>query len=272
MNLCTNAVQAMPQGGAVSVRLDRVAIIEARSCSHGIVPPGQHMRLQVSDTGTGIPSALLSRIFEPFFTTKGAGKGTGLGLALVHGIVTSWRGAIDVVSGENAGTTFTVWLQACGEMAGPPVGDQPQLPQGHGELVMIVDDEPALVRIAEQTLAQLGYDAAGFHSSAAALEAFRAQPDRYDIVLTDTTMPGLTGTDLAREIRKRRADVPIMLMSGHWEARMSTEAQPADISRVACKPLLRRDLAEALSAVFTELPDKTPAPDSAAMTRLHCGA
>jgi PAS domain S-box-containing protein len=272
MNLCTNAVQAMPQGGVLSVGLDRVAIAEARTSSHGMLRPGDHVRLQMSDTGTGIPQSLLSRIFDPFFTTKSAGKGTGLGLAIVHGIVTDWQGAIDVESREGAGTTFTVWLQACGEMAGPPVEDLPQLPQGHGESVMIVDDEPALVRIAEETLAQLGYDAAGFHSSAAALEALRAGPDRYDVVLADATMSGPTGTDLAHEIRKLSADVPIMLMSGHCETRMSTEARPAGIARVVCKPLLRRDLAEALSAVFTVWPDKTLAPDSSAMARIHDGA
>ena len=248
MNLCTNAVKATPPGGVVSVRLDRVAIAEARALSHGTLQPGEHVRLQVSDTGSGIPRALQDRIFEPFFTTNGVGKGTGLGLALVQGIVADWHGAVEVASREGAGTTFTVWLPACGETAALPAAEHlAELVQGQGESVMIVDDEPALVRIAEETLAQLGYDPAGFHSGAAALAAFRAEPERYDVVLTDETMPGLAGTELAVEIRKLRADVPIMLMSGHRGEQLSAGARAAGVVGILYKPFLGRAIAESLA-------------------------
>jgi len=253
MNLCTNAVQAMPQGGALSVGLDVVAVMTPRALLHGCLQPGDHVRLVISDSGTGIPRAVLQRIFDPFFTTKGIGKGTGLGLSLVRGIVTEWNGAIEVASREGEGTTFTVWLPACGEIDPPRVADATDLPLGHGEAVMIVDDEAPLVRLAEETLAQLGYAPAGFHSSRAALEAFAANPDDYDMILTDETMPDLTGSQLAREIRKLRPDVPIMLMSGYRGAQLSACAQAAGANGILHKPLLSRDIAESLASALARI-------------------
>ena len=251
MNLCTNALQAMPQGGVLSVTLDRVALAEPRNSPHGVLRQGEHLRLRVSDTGSGIPRAMQERVFDPFFTTKGVGKGTGLGLSLVHGIVADWQGAIELASSEGAGTTFTIWLPACGETTPPPIEDVSALPHGNGESVLIVDDEAALVRIAEETLAQLGYDPAGFTSSLAALEAFRADPGSYDLVLTDETMPELTGSQLAREIRKLRPDVPIMLMSGYRGANLSAAAQAAGVTGILHKPLMSRDLAEAIASALS---------------------
>jgi len=251
MNLCTNAVQAMPQGGVVSVAVDLVAVVEPRKFSHGVLQPGDHVRLVVSDTGTGIPRRVQDRIFDPFFTTKGIGKGTGLGLSLVNSIVADWHGAIELVSREGAGTAFTVWLPACGETAPPRVQDTAELPLGDGEAVMIVDDEPALVRLAEETLAQLGYAPAGFHSSRAALEAFAADPDGYDLVLTDETMPDLTGSQLAREVHTLRPDLPVMLMSGYRGPQLNASAQAAGVIGILHKPLLARDIAESLARALS---------------------
>ena len=259
MNLCTNAVQAMARGGVLTVTLDRAEVAQRRPLSHGVLEPGVYVRLAVADTGCGIPPAPLERIFDPFFTTKGVGKGTGLGLSLVHGIVAESRGAIDVVTREGAGTTFSVWLPCSGEVALPAAEDSAELPQGHGESVMIVDDELALVRLAEETLAQLGYDAAGFDSSAAALEAFRAEPQRYDLVLTDQTMPDLAGTELAAQIRRLRPALPILLMSGHEGPQLSALAQAAGVSEILHKPLVCRDIAEALARVIRS---RSPAPES----------
>jgi CheY-like chemotaxis protein len=211
-----------------------------------VLEPGAYVRLAVSDTGGGIPQAAMDRIFDPFFTTKGVGKGTGLGLSLVHGIVADCHGAIDVATCEGAGTTFTVWLPYGGETVLPPDEDTTELPQGSGESVMVVDDERPLVRLAEETLAELGYDPAGFDSSVAALEAFRAEPQRYDLVLTDQTMPDLTGTDLARELRRLRPDLPIVLMSGYKGPQLTTLAQDVGVSEILHKPLVGRDIAEAL--------------------------
>jgi len=250
MNLCTNAVQAMPEGGVVTVTLERTDVGEARELAHGALAPGPYLRLQVSDTGTGIPRAVLERIFDPFFTTKRVGEGTGLGLSLVHGIVINLGGAVDVETREGAGTTFAVWLPSSGEAPARVVDAAGVLPHGSGEVVMIVDDERALVNVAEEVLAGLGYEPVGFNSSADALAAFCAEPDRYDIVLTDETMPDMTGIELAREIRCLRADIPIVLMSGYSGPRLTEGARAAGVSDVLRKPLVSRDIAEALARVI----------------------
>ena len=244
MNLCTNAVQAMSQGGVLTVVLDCVAVGEGRSLSHGTLRAGRYVRLSVSDTGNGIPPAVLERMFDPFFTTKRVGDGTGLGLALVQGIVADVGGAIDVATRIGVGTTFTVWLPAADEAPMLLAEAAGEMPRGHGEIVMIVDDERALVAVAEETLAQLGYEPVGFDSSVAALQAFRAEPKRFDLVLTDETMPELTGTELAREIRQLRPDMSIILMSGYSGVQLSERALAAGIIDVLRKPLIRRDIAE----------------------------
>src|SRR5882672_197204 len=200
MNLCTNALQAMEHGGVLAVVLDRESVPERRLLSHGTLLPGPYVRLSVSDTGSGIPPAVLERMFDPFFTTKRVGDGTGLGLSLVHGIVADFGGAIDVATQAGTGTTFTVWLPAAGETPRPLAEPAGELARGEGETVMVVDDERPLVALAEETLAALGYEPAGFDSSLAALQAFRAEPGRYDLVLTDETMPDMSGLDLAGEI------------------------------------------------------------------------
>jgi CheY-like chemotaxis protein/anti-sigma regulatory factor (Ser/Thr protein kinase) len=246
MNLCTNALQAMEQGGVLAVVLDRASVPGRRLLSHGALVRGAYVRLSVSDTGSGIPPAVLERMFDPFFTTKGVGDGTGLGLSLVHGIVADFGGAIDVTTQAGAGSTFTVWLPAAGEtprLLAEPIGD---LPHGNGERVMIVDDQRSLVELAEETLAELGYEPAGFDSSVAALQAFRAEPQRFDLVVTDETMPDLNGVELAREIRRVRPELPIVLMSGYSGERLADRAHAAGVAEVLRKPLVRRDIAEAL--------------------------
>jgi PAS domain S-box-containing protein len=246
MNLCTNALQAMDQGGVLTVLLDRAAVPERRLLSHGTLASGTYVRLRVSDTGRGIPPAVLERMFDPFFTTKRVGDGTGLGLSLVHAIVADFGGAIDVATQSGAGSTFTVWLPAAGETPRPVAEPAGELPHGNGETVMIVDDERALVALAEETLAALGYEPAGFDSSVAALEAFRAEPRRFDLVLTDETMPDLSGVELANEMRRVRPELPIVLMSGYSGAQLTERAQASGVAQVLRKPLVRRDIAEAL--------------------------
>jgi signal transduction histidine kinase len=244
MNLCTNAMHAMERGGVLTVVLERVTVAERRFLSHGTLSAGHYVRLSVSDTGIGIPPAVLERMFDPFFTTKRVGDGTGLGLALVHGIVADFGGVIDVATQVGVGTTFTIWLPAAGQvprLLAKPAGE---LPRGHGETIMIVDDERVLVALAEETLADLGYEPVGFDSSLAALQAFRAEPKRFDLVLTDETMPDLTGTELAREIRQLRPEISIILMSGYSGAQLSERAQAAGVIEVLRKPLVRRDIAE----------------------------
>jgi signal transduction histidine kinase/ActR/RegA family two-component response regulator len=247
MNLCTNAVHAMDRGGVLTVALEHVSLAERRLLSHGTLSAGSYARLSVSDTGSGIPPAVLERMFDPFFTTKRIGDGTGLGLALVHGIVTDFGGAIDVATQVGVGTTFAIWLRAVGTMPRLLAEPADALPRGHGETVMIVDDERVLVTLAEETLAELGYEPVGFDSSLAALQAFREEPKRFDLVLTDETMPDLTGTELAREMRQLRPDMPIILMSGYSGALLNERAQAAEVIDVLRKPLVRRDIAVPVS-------------------------
>jgi CheY-like chemotaxis protein len=248
MNLCRNAMQAMAQGGVLTVMLAREAVAERRLLSHGTLGPGRYVRISIADTGSGIPPAVLERMFDPFFTTKRIGDGTGLGLALVNGIVADLGGSIDVSTEVDVGTTFTIWLPATSQgtpmQLSEPAG---ALPRGNGETVMIVDDERPLVALAEETLAQLGYEPVGFDSSLDALQAFRAQPKRFDLVLTDETMPDLMGTELAREIRRLRPDIPIILMSGYGGAQLSERARRAGVADVLRKPLVRRDIAEPIA-------------------------
>jgi PAS domain S-box-containing protein len=250
MNLCTNALQAMKNGGVLEVVLDRAAVAQSRTMSHGNLVPGAYVRLCVRDTGSGIPPHVLDRIFEPFFTTRGVGEGTGLGLSLVHRIVADLGGVIDVRTTVGSGTAFTIWLPLAGEASVPSAEVATALPRGHGQTVMIVDDEKALVAIAEEMLAELGYEPIGFTSSVAALDAFREAPQRFDIVLTDQTMPELIGTDLAREIGPLRPDVAIILMSGYSGAPLDERARAVGIHEVLRKPLQSKDIAECLWRVL----------------------
>jgi PAS domain S-box-containing protein len=250
MNLCTNAIQAMPGGGVLRVALVRSELPEQRLLARGSLSPGAYVRLIVSDTGSGIPPAILERIFDPFFTTKGVGQGTGLGLSLVHGIVQDLGGAIDVASTTGQGTQFDVWLPVAAEMPMPAREPSQRLPLGGGQTVMIVDDERALVALAEESIAQLGYEPVGFDSSVAALRAYRDAPDRFDAVVTDESMPDLSGTELAREIRRLRPSIPIILMSGHGSLELSQRGTQIGINDLLLKPLHSRNLAESLARVF----------------------
>jgi PAS domain S-box-containing protein len=250
MNLCTNASHAMGHGGVLDVALDRADVAQNRRLSHGNLGPGVYVRLCVSDTGSGIPAHVLDRMFDPFFTTKEAGEGTGLGLSLVQGIVADLGGAIDVRTTIARGTTFTIWLPLAGEATIPSAEVAAELPHGDGQTVMIVDDEKPLVALAEEILAALGYEPVGFNTSLVALEAFREAPQRFDIVLTDETMPQLVGTDLAREIRLLRPDIPIVLMSGYSGSPLDERARAVGIQEVLRKPLQSKDIAECFGRVL----------------------
>jgi len=250
MNLCTNAVQAIERRGVVTVMLGRVHADRELKLSHGTLASGDYIRLGVSDTGMGIPPPALDRLFEPFFTTKGSGKGTGLGLSLVHAIVTNLGGAIDVTTKLGVGTTFTIWLPAARGV--PAVHAEPGLglPRGDGQAVMVVDDDPALVEVAEEMLAELGYRPSGFRSSVAALEILRAEPGRFDVALIDEVMPELCGSALAAEIRKLRPDMPILLMSGYSGRDLMERAELAGVDALLRKPLVSRDIAEPIARVL----------------------
>ena len=264
MNLCANAVQAMRSQGTLTVTLD----LDSAGCGHCATSVlsnegTRYLRLGVSDTGSGIAPELLERIFDPFFTTKDVGVGTGLGLSLVHGIVTDLGGGIEVQSRLGEGSTFSVYLPwRDGEGAAEPQA-QSAPHQGAGETILLVDDEEALVRLGEEMIAQFGYEPVGFTSGPAALAAFRAEPRRFDAVLTDEAMPGLTGSELARQIRALRADIPIVLMTGYVSPALQARAQEAGVQAVLAKPLAALEIARGLAAALRRPQAEAAAPGDA---------
>jgi CheY-like chemotaxis protein len=248
MNLCTNAAQAMDGRGLLTIELSPVDVTGDLVLSHGSLPPGSYLRLAVRDTGHGIESSILERIFEPFFTTKAVGRGSGLGLSTVHGIVTQQGGALDVESVSDRGATFTAYFP---QTEDPVIEDrQPSkdtLPHGEGETILLVDDERPLVLLGEEMLAAIGYEPVGFDNSPAALAAFRANPDRFDVVVTDEVMPRMSGTELAIALHEIRPDLPIILMTGYAGHIRSDHLQAAGINEVLKKPLRSRSLAFCLA-------------------------
>ena len=248
MNLCANGAQAMKAPGVLTVSLevvDRPGSMAATSA----IPGGRYVRLAVRDTGTGIAPNVIERIFDPFFTTKGVGVGTGLGLSLVHGIVTELGGGIDVESEPGKGAAFTVYLPWSDAIARPAAAEQ-AIARGAGETILIVDDEEALVRLGEEMVARLGYEPVGFASSAAALEAFRANPERFHAVLSDESMPELTGCELAKAVRALRPGMPVVLMSGFVSPALAARARDLGVAEVLSKPLVERDIARGLDTAL----------------------
>jgi CheY-like chemotaxis protein len=250
MNLCTNAIHAMGDGGTLRVTLEPADIDADRVFSHTTLHPGRYARLRVEDTGSGMDRSTLQRLFEPFFTTKEVGKGTGLGLSLVYGIVTDSAGAIDVTSTPGHGSCFAIYLP---RVDSPVIaGEDAEAPmvRGKGERVLVVDDEEALMAVTSETLKRLGYEPAAFPDGAAALAEFELRPERFDVVITDEVMPGLTGTDLASSLRRRRRDLPIVLVSGYIGPMMSERALAAGVDAILKKPVQSRELAAALARVL----------------------
>jgi signal transduction histidine kinase len=257
MNLCTNAAQALGDAGVIEVLLERETAASPRSLLHGEpgeLAPGSCVRLVVADTGAGMPPEVLQRAFDPFFTTKKLGEGTGLGLSMVHGIVTDLGGAIDIATepepGPGHGTRVTVWLPVCGEAEAPPLRADPAWPRGNGQVVMVVDDERALVELAEELLAELGYEPVGFDSSERALAVFMADPRRFDAVLTDEMLPGLAGSELAARVLAVRPGLPVILVSGNVGAALEQRARDAGVVALLRKPLGLQELAESLARVL----------------------
>jgi signal transduction histidine kinase/ActR/RegA family two-component response regulator len=250
MNVCSNAIQAMSARGTLRVALDAEDLFAELALSHGSLAPGRYVRLTIQDSGSGMDEGTLARIFEPFFTTKEIGRGTGLGLALVYAIVTDAGGAIDVHSTLEQGSTFSIYLaRAAAALVG---ADEvaPPLQRGNGERVLLVEDEASLLALTTEVLERLGYQPVSFSDGHAALAAFEAAPRSFDVVITDDVMPGLTGTGLAMQLRRRRLDIPIVLVSGYTDSTLTQQKLAAGVSELLVKPLQSRQLATTLDRVL----------------------
>jgi PAS domain S-box-containing protein len=237
MNLCTNAGHAMREkGGVLEVSLTEVEIRAGDLAEYLNMKPGSYVRLTISDTGHGMTGEVLDRIFEPYFTTKKEGEGTGMGLSVVHGIVKGHDGDIKVYSEAGKGTTFNIYLpciQATSRVDDSPVADQ--IPKGSGN-VLLVDDEEKIIEVMVQMLEYLGYTVSSFTDSQEALGSFRKNPDLFDIIITDMTMPGMTGDALARRVQSLRPGLPILLCTGYSRSISREQAKSLGIQEFLMKP------------------------------------
>ena len=252
MNLATNAIYAMPAGGTLRVSLSAIHVDAPRIAMIGVVEAGDYVALKVADTGVGIAPELVERIFDPFVTTKEVGVGTGLGLSLVHGIAMDLGGAIEVETAVGGGSSFAIYLPRTGDVTDPFKNKELALPHGSGQHILVVDDEEALARLAEQNLLDLGYLPEAYVSSEAALKAFAADPGRYHAVVSDERMPGLTGLTLLRRIRDMRPTIATLLVSGYVNADVIERARLAGVDQVVKKPMSARDLAVTLARALQD--------------------
>jgi PAS domain S-box-containing protein len=251
MNLCMNAVHAMgARKGTLRVELAPVEITSHDVLIHHGLAPGMHIKLTVSDTGHGIDPGIKDKIFYPFFTTKKPGEGTGMGLPVVHGIVKRYGGTITVQSKVGEGTEFDVYFPLLMETEGKRQKEATVHIVGGEECILFVDDEEALVNLGEGMLTGLGYKVVGRTSSLEALEHFRARSDRFDLVITDMTMPNMTGIELAQELMLIRPDIPVILCTGFSELITSVTVKSLGIRELIMKPIVLNQIATSIRRVI----------------------
>ncbi|MEW5724980.1 MAG: PAS domain S-box protein [Thermodesulfobacteriota bacterium] len=280
MNFCTNSAQAMGEGGGrLTIRLEDVEVGRDLARNNPELNPGRYLRLSVTDTGPGVPPAIRDRIFEPYFTAKAPGQGTGLGLAIVHGIVRSHKGVLTVDSEPRGGAEFSVWF--------PKIEEEQETEnilgfpweKGTGR-ILFVDDEKPLVDLGKNLLERLGYEVVPRTDSLEALDLFRSAPDRFDLIITDQTMPHLTGTKLAQEVLRLRPDMPVILCTGFSQTITPEKAGSLGIKGFLYKPMvmgeITRTIRQALDGrphpqgspvVARPIPWPDPIPVAAAATR-----
>ena len=250
MNICTNAYQAMfGSGGTLEINLKKFEVTSAFAKMHPNLGEGSYVLLTISDTGHGMDSETVASIFEPFYTTKEVGEGTGLGLSIVHGIVMSHDGEITVYSEPGVGTAFNIYLPKVDIDAGQEVHED-EISITGDERILIVDDEETIVELAGEILTGLGYSVSAFVSSTEALETFRENPDMYDLVISDHTMPGYTGTQMAEELMSIRPDVPIIIMSGFGLTLTPEKCEELGIRDFLTKPFHAYDLGRSIRKVI----------------------
>jgi CheY-like chemotaxis protein len=252
INLCTNAAHAMEEsGGVLTVTLDQVTLSDQDVRLHPGLRPGTYIRLSVQDTGRGIAPEHLTKIFDPYFTTKRKGKGTGLGLSVVHGIVSNYGGAIFAYSELGCGTLFNAYIPAVKRALRPAEPEEERLPTG-SEHVLLVDDEPVITEVGQMMLEMLGYKVTACDAGPCAWAIFQKDPKAIDLVISDVTMPKMTGDRLAAEILRLRPDLPIILCTGFSDKVGSQAAAQIGVKAILMKPLIHKELALLVRKVLDE--------------------
>jgi len=250
MNLVTNAADAMSkEGGLLEVTLDNIILQEEKLCFDWVLSPGAYVRLKVRDTGEGIDSKIMDRIFEPYYTTKEVGKGTGMGLSVIHGIVKRHGGGIRVESELGGGTVFEIYFPVSEKTAEKEKEPEGEMKRGT-ERILFVDDEESLVDLNRQRLERLGYQVKSTTKPVEALEWFRADPDRFDVIITDMTMPQMTGDRLTAEVLNIRPHMPVIICSGYSEKISAKKAEGLGARKYIEKPIDYRNLASSLREVL----------------------
>jgi CheY-like chemotaxis protein/anti-sigma regulatory factor (Ser/Thr protein kinase) len=253
MNLITNAAHAIAgRVGLINVGLETVDVNEQLLHASIDLREGRYVRLAVSDDGCGMDQAMLERIFDPFFTTKPAGQGTGLGLSVVHGIMRGHNGAVTVYSQPGKGTTFHLYFPAATAQMRVDQTEQREVARVRTERVLYVDDEASLVLLARRALERLGYQVTGHHDPAQALHDFNARPEAFDVVVTDLSMPGMSGFELARGVLAARPDIPLLMTSGYVRPQDEEAAHNIGVRAVILKPNTVDDLGKMLDRLFQE--------------------
>jgi len=250
MNLSTNAYHAMEEiGGELKVSLNELEL-STLDLINPDMATGVYVCLTVSDTGKGMDKNVINKIFDPFFTTKEKGKGTGLGLSVIHGIVTSMNGAIQVYSEPGKGTVFNVYIPVEKSYFTEQISNSNVKIQGGTEKILLVDDEETIISMERLMLERLGYHVTSRTSSIEALEAFRAAPDKFDLVITDMAMPNMPGNKLSAELIKIRPDIPILLCTGFSETMSEEKAVSIGIKGFLWKPIVMKDLSQKIREVL----------------------
>jgi CheY-like chemotaxis protein len=250
MNLCTNAGHAMRiKGGILEIGLIEFEVDSSSEAPHLGMEPGPYLKLSVSDTGVGMDKATIERIFDPFFTTKSPSEGTGMGLAVVHGIVKGHGGAITVKSTQGRGSVFDVYFPRA-DTTDTEETEAVSSSRRGTERILLVDDEDALTEMGQSMLRRLGYQVDVVSDGLQALQLFRREPTVFDLVITDHTMPHMTGTELAQELMGVRPDIPIILCTGYSEMVNREMAKELGIREFVMKPISRNELAETIRHVL----------------------
>jgi CheY-like chemotaxis protein len=257
INLAANARDAMATGGRLTIGTDDVVLDEAYAAAHAVshLEPGPYVRLTVSDTGCGMDAVTVAKIFEPFFTTKPVGQGTGLGLSVVHGILSAHHGAVSVDSEPGQGSTFHLYLPLVGSAEPSAASVESAAPTralGHGEHVLYVDDDETMVVMVERILERSGYRVSGYHDPQEAVAAVREHPDAFDFVVTDFNMPEFSGLDVARVLAHIAPRLPVVISSGYITEELRDEAKLAGVRSLLEKQNTFQELSALVGRILSQ--------------------